>query len=135
MKPARCANDRAAAGSKQENRKREPLMVIILFRSKLTTAAGQDYQDMGAEMEKRVRTMPGLVDFKYYSAEDGERLTVVWWKDRESLEHWRQDERHRVAKKTGREQWYEYYKMELAEVFRESHFQRATEVVDATQSA
>ena len=99
-------------------------MVVILFRSKLTPAAGQDYLDMGTEMEKRVRTMPGLLDFKYYTAEDGERLTVVWFKDRETLEQWRQDERHLVAKKTGRENWYEYYKLEVAEVYRESRFER-----------
>ena len=103
-------------------------MVIILFRSKLTAAAGQDYQDMGTKMEERVKTMPGYLDHKYYTAEDGERLTLVWWKDRESLEHWRQDEQHRVAKRTGREQWYEYYKMELAEVFRESNFEREVAV-------
>jgi heme-degrading monooxygenase HmoA len=62
---------------------------------------------------------------KSFRAEDGERLTVVWWKDRETLEQWRTDSRHLSAKQTGRERWYEYYNMEVAEVYRESKFERA----------
>ena len=106
-------------------------MVVILFRSKLTPAAGADYTDMNDEMEKRARSMPGFLDVKAYNAEDGERLTIIWWKDRETLEQWRQDERHQVAQKTGRENWYEYYKMEVAEVYRESHNEREGAAVAA----
>ncbi|HTD21262.1 MAG TPA: hypothetical protein VK738_01265 [Terriglobales bacterium] len=55
-------------------------MLIILFRSKLTAQAGEDYQDTNAEMESLVRQNPGFIDVKSYKSEDGERLTVVWWK-------------------------------------------------------
>ena len=60
----------------------------------------------------------------------GERLTVVWWRDEESLAVWRNDMRHRVAQQTGRARWYEYYKMEVAEVFHESGFERAHSMED-----
>jgi heme-degrading monooxygenase HmoA len=64
------------------------------------------------------------VDVKSYTGEDGERLTIVWWKDAETLRRWREDPRHRVAQETGRRLWYEYYAMEVAEVVRESRFTR-----------
>ena len=99
-------------------------MLIILFRSKLTSQAGDDYQAMNAEMESLVRQNPGFIDVKSYKSEDGERLTVVWWRDEESLRAWREQVRHREAQKTGREKWYEYYKMEVASVVRERAFER-----------
>ena len=99
-------------------------MLIILFRSKLTDQAGDDYQAMNAEMESLVRQNPGFIDVKSFKSEDGERLTVVWWRDEESLREWRQQVRHREAQSTGRKKWYEYYKMEVAGVIRSSGFDR-----------
>jgi heme-degrading monooxygenase HmoA len=106
-------------------------MLIILFRSRLTDQAGDDYQAMNTEMEALVRQNPGFIDVKSYKAEDGERLTVVWWRDEESLREWRQHVRHRLAQDTGRKKWYEYYKMEVASVDRESAFERK-ELVTST---
>ncbi|HTL44391.1 MAG TPA: hypothetical protein VL262_08615, partial [Vicinamibacterales bacterium] len=57
-------------------------------------------------------------------AEDGERLTVVWWQDEETLRAWRLHARHLVAQRLGRERWYEYYKIEVAEVIRAKDFTR-----------
>lgn len=101
-------------------------MVIILFRSTLTAAAGADYANLNAELEDYVKTRPGFLEAKAFTAADGERLTVVWWRDRETLRMWQEDLRHVAAKKAGREHWYQYYKMEVAEVFRQSAFGEAS---------
>ena len=102
-------------------------MIVILFRSKLTSAAGADYMRTSDALESYVKTKPGFIAVKSFTSEDGERLTVVWWKDRETLEDWRNDLRHVAAQNTGRERWYEYYKMEVADVVREKEFERASE--------
>jgi heme-degrading monooxygenase HmoA len=99
-------------------------MIVILFRSKLTAAAGKDYDAMSERMLDLARSAPGFVEMRSYKAEDGERLTVVRWKDHETLKAWREDLRHREAQEKGRERWYEYYAMEIAEVVRESRFVR-----------
>ena len=100
-------------------------MLIVLFRSKLVDAP-EGYAEMADEMEALARTMPGFIDVKAYKAEDGERLTVVWWQDEETLRAWRTNARHLVAQKTGREKWYQYYNLEVAEVVRTRQFERAT---------
>lgn len=97
---------------------------IILFRSKLTDQAGEDYQTMNAELEALVRENPGFVDVKSYTAQDGERLTVVWWRDEKSLSDWRNLMRHREAQNTGRYKWYQYYKMDVASITRSKSFER-----------
>lgn len=99
-------------------------MVVILFRSRLTAVAGADYASMDAELAESVKNKPGFIEAKSFAAADGERLTVVWWRDRETLRLWREDQRHREAQTTGRKKWYQYYKMDVAEVFRQSHFDR-----------
>lgn len=100
-------------------------MLVILFRSKLTDQAGEDYQSMNAEMAELARQNPGFIDVKAYKAEDGERLTVVRWRDEESLREWREQIRHRAAQATGRKKWYAYYRIEVASVIREGSFERA----------
>jgi heme-degrading monooxygenase HmoA len=98
-------------------------MIVVLFRSKLV-AEPDGYDEMAAEMDALARSMPGFIDVKSFKAEDGERLTVVWWEDEETLKVWREAERHRVAQRAGRERWYEYYKMDVAEVVRSKNFTR-----------
>jgi heme-degrading monooxygenase HmoA len=98
--------------------------LIILFRSKLTDQAREDYQAMNAELEILVRQNPGFVDVKSYTAADGERLTVVWWRDEASLTEWRNLMRHREAQNTGRQKWYEYYNIDVATITRSRSFAR-----------
>ena len=100
-------------------------MIVVLFRSKLVPTASSDgYDEMAKEMDDLARTMPGFIDVKSFKAEDGERLTLVWWQDEDTLRAWREQARHRVAQRTGRERWYEYYKLEVAEVIRANNFDR-----------
>ena len=77
------------------------------------------------EMLVRARKYPGFVAMKSFTADDGERLTVVWWENDELQSAWRRDARHREAQKLGRERWYHYYHIEVAEVMREQQFTRA----------
>ena len=100
-------------------------MVVILFRSRLTADAGQDYQEMDAELERLVHDQPGYVSHKSYRSEDGERLTLVWFKDQETLRSWKTLPRHLEAQRRGRERWYQFYEMEVAEVVRTSSFKRS----------
>ena len=99
-------------------------MIVILFRSRLTAAAGDDYTATSDRMLELARAAPGFVEMRSYKAEDGERMTVVWWEDHETLRKWREDLRHRAAQERGRQRWYEFYSMEVADVVRESGFTR-----------
>lgn len=99
-------------------------MMVILFRSRLAAAAGHDYTQMLDRMGAHARQFDGFVAVKSFVAEDGERLTVVWWKDADTLEAWAKDAAHRAAKRMGRDTWYQYYEMDVAEIVRVSRFDR-----------
>ena len=98
-------------------------MLVVLFRSKLVDAP-DGYAEMAQEMLDLAKTMPGFIDVKSFKADDGERLTLVWWQDEDTLRQWRTNARHLVAQKAGRERWYQYYKLEVAEVKRAKDFER-----------
>ncbi|MET0620401.1 MAG: antibiotic biosynthesis monooxygenase [Thermoanaerobaculia bacterium] len=99
-------------------------MIVVLFFSKLTPEAGEEYVATDQRLMEKARSAPGFVDVKSFTAADGERLTIVWWKDLETLRAWREDPEHRTAQARGRALWYRYYDMEVAEVVRESHHAR-----------
>ena len=99
-------------------------MMLIAFRSKLTAAAADGYPEMADAMEKHARAFPGFVDVKAFTAADGERLTLVWWENEQTLAAWSKDAQHVVAKQMGRKTWYEYYKIDVATVVRSSNFTR-----------
>lgn len=99
-------------------------MIVVLFRSRLTPEAGADYSEMASEMLETAKSMAGFIAFKSFKAEDGERISIVWWQDEATMSAWRTHARHLVAQKLGREKWYEYYKIEVAEVLRARNFDR-----------
>src|SRR4051794_24794087 len=110
-------------------------MLVILFRSKLTQAAGANYDATNSEMESLVKDNPGFIRVKSYSAGDGERLTLVWWRDEESLRQWRELARHREAQNTGRKLWYRYYEMEVATITRSRSFEGPSNDTEEDQVA
>ena len=101
-------------------------MLVVLFRSKLVDAP-EGYVEMAQEMLDTAKTMPGFVDVKAFKADDGERLTVVWWESEETLQTWRTHARHLIAQRLGRERWYQYYSLEVAELKRSTRFDRAAD--------
>ena len=99
-------------------------MVVIVFRSHLSAEAGDDYSEMAGEMLATAKEMPGFVEFKSFKADDGERVSLVYWQDHETLAAWRNHPRHHTAQSQGRSKWYASYRIEIADVVRSNAFQR-----------
>jgi heme-degrading monooxygenase HmoA len=99
-------------------------MVVVVFRSRLSAEAGEDYSEMAMEMLDSAKQMPGFVEFKSFKADDGERVSLVYWQDHETMAAWRSHTRHQVAQANGRAKWYSSYRIEVADVVRENKFER-----------
>jgi heme-degrading monooxygenase HmoA len=97
-------------------------MVVVVFRSHLSAAAGDDYSDMAAEMLATAQEMPGFVEFKSFKSDDGERVSLVYWQDHETMAAWRNHPRHRIAQSNGRSKWYASFRVEVADIVRETKF-------------
>lgn len=97
---------------------------LTVFRSRLDPDHQGEYDAAAPELERLAVTMPGLVEVKAFVAEDGERLTLVRFVDRESHEAWRDHPVHRAAQRRGREVFYLEYSTVVAEVRHASNFTR-----------
>lgn len=121
-----------------ERRSRESrtaAMIITTFRSRHSALAGKDYEDFFAELRELAKLNPGFIDIKTYQAEDGERLTIARWSDKETLQLWSQNLRHLQAKRLAGERWYDHFEIQTAEVFRTASFDRQAIEESATHKA
>jgi heme-degrading monooxygenase HmoA len=100
-------------------------MVVVVFRSRLTAEAGDDYSEMAEEMLATAKEMPGFVEFKSFASDDGERVSLVYWQDHETMAAWKSHPRHRIAQGNGRAKWYRYFRLEVADIVRETKFERS----------
>lgn len=95
--------------------------IVTVFRSRLRPDH-DGYETTADEMEAAARAVPGFVDFKSFSAEDGERVSIVVFDSRTSHDGWRDDPRHRDAQQRGRDEWYAEYHIQVCELVAERRF-------------
>ncbi len=74
-------------------------------------------------MEGRARAMPGFVDFKSFTATDGERLSVIVFDTIAHQHAWRDDSEHRVAQQRGRDAFYSEYSISVCQELGRRNFQ------------
>lgn len=99
--------------------------VLTVFRSRLRSDADPAYSNHAERIASLARAMPGYVDHKIFTADDGERVTVVTFDARESHDAWRVQADHVAAQRAGIESYYETYSIQVATVSRASSFSRS----------
>jgi heme-degrading monooxygenase HmoA len=99
-----------------------PGQVVTVFRSRLLDDVDERYEPLNEEMVERARGIGGLVDVTSFVADDGERVTIVTFVDRESHDRWAADDVHRDAQRFGRERVYSEYSIQVTECTRTSSF-------------
>jgi heme-degrading monooxygenase HmoA len=99
--------------------------ILTVFRSRLAADANPEYSGHAEQMSTLAQTMPGYVDHKTFTAEDGERVTIVTFTDRESHEAWRLQTDHVQAQRAGIAAYYDSYSLQVATVDRVSLFARS----------
>lgn len=104
-----------------------PGHVVTIFRSRLRDDAGDDYREMAAEMLAAAQAMPGFVDFKGFTADDGERVSVIVFDSAEHHDAWRNDARHRRAQQAGRDRFYGEFSITVAQCTRAYDWSRPVE--------
>lgn len=98
--------------------------VVTVFRSRLrpdATAYAADAERIAA----LARTMPGYVEHKGFTADDGERVTLVTFTDRASHDAWRDHPEHRAAMRRGVADYYETYSISVGTTEHASSYERA----------
>jgi len=98
--------------------------VVTVFRSRLRRDAERNgHGELVARMDARARAMPGFVDFKTFTAPDGERVSVIVFDTIAHQHSWRDDPEHRVAQQRGRDIFYSEYSISVCQEIGQRSFQ------------
>ena len=97
-------------------------MIVTVFRTRLKDTGRADYFDVVPQMASLAQTMPGYISHKVFTAEDGERVTIVEFADEASQRNWSHNALHVAAKKQGRANFYAEYDLKVCQLLRASYF-------------
>ncbi len=102
--------------------------IVTVFRSRLRADADAiGYHAVADEMERQARNMPGFVDFKSFTADDGERVSIAVFDSIDHHDRWRDHPDHRAAQQRGRDEFYSEYRIMVGEVFVDHTFPSGTQ--------
>ncbi|WP_410513335.1 antibiotic biosynthesis monooxygenase [Paenibacillus sp. BR2-3] len=93
----------------------------VIFTSERTDGDNH-YAEMADEMVKLASVQPGFLGVE--SAREGVGITVSYWESLEAIQIWKQNERHLVAQRQGRSDWYLTYKTRVCKVERDYGFEK-----------
>jgi heme-degrading monooxygenase HmoA len=98
-------------------------MVVTLFRSRLRPEFVHEYRPLASEMLDLARSMPGFRSFKSFTADDGERISIIEFDSLAQLDAWRDHPQHRRAQQLGRERFYSEYHLQVCGEIRAYSFE------------
>ena len=85
--------------------------------------SGDDIYDMTADrMVLLAQHQPGFLGVESVRGDDGIGITVSYWVDRAAIANWRQHAEHLAAQAIGRQEFYDWYRIRVAEVVSERSF-------------
>lgn len=93
-------------------------MIVTVFRSRLAPETEVEYKKVAMRMASLAQTMPGYISHKTFTADDGERVTIVEFESEEQMAVWSRHPEHLDAKKAGREKFFSAFKIHVCEVKR-----------------
>jgi heme-degrading monooxygenase HmoA len=101
----------------------QPPYYAVIFTSE-RTEGDNGYAEMASEMVKLASVQPGFLGVE--SAREGLGITVSYWESLESIQKWKQNEKHLIAQRKGMSEWYTRYKTRVCKVERDYGFEANT---------
>ena len=106
----------------------------VIFTAQRSLSGDDIYDITSDRMVLLARRQPGFLGIESVRGDDGIGITVSYWADRDAITNWRQQAEHLVAQALGRQEFYDWYLVRVAEVVAERAF-IASNIVDAAQGA
>ena len=96
--------------------------VVVVFRSRLNHGVEAAFEPEAARMKTLASAMPGFLDYKVFTADDGERVSIIEFESFESERAWRDHPEHRDAQQRGRAEYYAGYRLQVCAVQQDRAF-------------
>lgn len=98
----------------------KPPYYAVIFTS-VRTEGDNGYSEMAERMIELARLQDGFLGVE--SARNELGITVSYWRDEDSIKAWKEHVEHSIARKFGRDAWYQSFKTRIARVERDYSFE------------
>ena len=99
----------------------KPPYYAVIFTSVLNQS-DPEYFRINNQLRKQANKLKGFLGED--SARNDYGISVSYWRDLDTIEVWRKNIEHRLAKEKGKESFYIEYKIRIARVERDYHFKK-----------
>ena len=93
----------------------EQAKFVVIFRSVLKPDV-EGYAEWAEKMLERVQRVDGFVASQSFRDESGQGVTLSYWRDKQAIARWSQDEQHRLAKSFGKQNAYSTWQIEVCQI-------------------
>lgn len=91
-------------------------MHIEVFRYRVNPEFQGEFEELYERMAGLIKGLSGYIGHKVYTADDGEKLLVGYFKDFETVEEWDRHPEHKYAKERGKKDVFAEYEVMVGEV-------------------
>jgi heme-degrading monooxygenase HmoA len=96
----------------------DPPYYTVIFTS-VRTEVDEGYSEMNEALWLDAQKLPGFIGAEAFRDEDRFGVTVLYFKDLETIHEWSKYQKHLRAKEMGKQKWYSDYRVRIAKVERE----------------
>jgi len=96
-------------------------MIAVIFEVWPAEGHKGDYLDMAAKLRSDLIMMDGFISVERFQSitDPNKLLSLSFWRDEESVMHWRNHEAHRQSQQAGRSKVFKDYRLRIANVLRD----------------
>ena len=93
-----------------------------IFTTQRSQSGNDVYEIMASRMVALAQQQQGFLGLESVRGDDGIGITVSYWTDREAIQNWGQQAEHVSVQAMGRQEFYNWYRIRIAEVFTDRAF-------------
>ena len=96
-------------------------MVTVIFEVWPHPEHRDGYLNWAAELKEELMKMEGFISIERFQSltDPGKLLSLQFWRDEESVQRWRTNQRHRAMQEYGRDTVFADYRLRVASVLRD----------------
>ena len=94
----------------------------VIFTTQRSLSGDNMYEIAADRMVTLAQQQPGFLGVESVSGDDGICITVSYWTNRDAITQWRGHAEHMVTQAMGRQEFYDWYRIRIAEVVSERVF-------------
>lgn len=95
-------------------------MVLVLFEVTVKKGCVETYRSLAAELKDELARTGGFIRLERFASltDEGKLLSLSVWENEQAVEKWRNNMRHRMSQRQGRDTLFERYAITIASTIR-----------------